>query len=137
MILRAEHPTSAQFGLCVHFRQGYRLFYFCFVTFLLTDLSAFNSQWHLYGHIRIQKGLEALFRCRQGFMSSRSGVETGQHGFHGGHGTVLSRVGALGHTITSSLFFFLPSHSFHSLCVKREFPHCSSTVDKTLEATKR
>lgn len=120
MISQAEHPTSAQSGPCVHFRQGYQLFYFCFVTLLLTDLSAFNSLWHLYGHIKIPKPLEAIFRHRQGFLSSQSGVETGHHGFHGGHGTVVSRVGALGHTITSSLFVFLPSpHSFHSLYVKK------------------
>lgn len=108
-ISQAECPTPVLSGLCACFRQDYQLFYFCFVTFLATDLSAFNSPWHLYGHIKTQKCLEAIFRCRQGFLSSQSGVETGHHGFHGGQGTVLSRVEALGHTITSSLFVFLPS----------------------------
>lgn len=109
MIPQAELPTSAQSGLCIHFRSGSQLFYFYFFYFLLlTDLSAFNPPWHLYGRIKIQKHLEAVFRCRQSFLSPHSCVETGHRGFHGSHNTVLSREGALGHTITSSLFIFLP-----------------------------
>lgn len=119
-ISQAEHPTPGLSGLCARFRQDYQLFYFCFATFLVTDLSAFNSPWHPYGHIKTQKCVEAVFRCRPGFLSSQSGVETGHHGFHGGQNTVLSRVRALGRTITSPLFVFLPSpHSFRSLYIRK------------------
>lgn len=66
---QAEHPTSAQFGLCVYLRQSYRyqLFYFCFVTFLLTDLSAFNSQWHLMGTLESKKVLRLYLGADKAF----------------------------------------------------------------------
>lgn len=48
----------------------------------------------------------------------KGGIHT--DGFHRDHRDVLSRVGAPGHSVTSSLFAFLPSpHSFHSICVKK------------------
>lgn len=92
------------------------------ISSFLTDLSAFNSLWCLDGHISIWKGLEDIFRNSPGFLSSQAGVETGTHmdGFHRDHRDLWSRVGAPGHTVTSSLFAFLPSsHSFHSICLKK------------------